>query len=178
MFSAWPHISSSAWYEVSRMHDLHHLDFIELMLAYHSARIATVAAGFRTEARRMRSHFDRQGIDGKNFVTHDIRQRHFGSRDQIQGFALAFLAAFLDGEQIGFELRQLTGALQRSSVHDIRRIAFGITVFCGMRVEHELRKRAMQTRNAAFHDRETRAGQLGRDVKIQAQCSTYINVIA
>ncbi len=98
------------------------------MLANHAARVAAIAAGLGTKARGMRRHFDRQCISRHDLVAHGVRQRYFRCRDQIQRFALTFLTAFLDGEQISFEFRQLAGAAQRIGVHDIRRIALGVTM--------------------------------------------------
>ncbi|MNN36636.1 hypothetical protein D3C81_1505390 [compost metagenome] len=47
-----------------------------------------------------------------------------------------------------------------------------------MRIQHELRQCAMQARDAAFHDREARTGDLGRHIEIQAERSADIDVVA
>ena len=86
------------------LHDLHHLDLVELMLPYHAARVPAVAAGLGAKTRRVRGEFDRQAFGWQDFIAHGVGQRDFGSRNQIQRLALADLTTLLDGKQIGFEL--------------------------------------------------------------------------
>ena len=87
---------------------------------------------------------------------------HFGGGDQVE----ALLA--LHAEQIRFELRQLARALQRGRADEIRHVQLGVAVLARVQVEHELRQRAMQARNAAAHDREARAGNLRGGFEIEA----------
>ena len=98
------------------MGDLHHLDLVELVLADHAARVATVAAGFRAEAGRVRGQLQRQVRLGDDFIAHEVGQRHLGGGDQVQrdafGFGRALLSAFFNGEQVFFKLGQLTRAAQ------------------------------------------------------------------
>ena len=72
------------------MHDLHHLDLVELVLADHAARVLAVAAGLGAEARRMRGQPDRQRSQRQDLVAHRVGQRDLGGRDQVQRLALAF----------------------------------------------------------------------------------------
>ncbi len=163
------------------MDDLHHFHLVELVLADHAARIAAVAARFGAEAWRMRRHLDRQRIGGDDFIAHDIGQRDFGGRDQVQrrmfGAGLGVLAALLHREQVFLELRQLPGAAQRIGVDDIRRVALGIAVLAGVRIQHELRQRPMQARDTALHHGEARTGQLGRNVEFQPQRGADIDMV-
>ena len=82
----------------------------------------------------------------------------------MHGFAL--VAAAGNVEQIFAEFRQLAGAEQRAVVHNIRRIAFGITVLGGVGVQHKLRQCAVQAGDLAFHHGETRAGKVGAGFKV------------
>ena len=50
-------------------------------------------------------------------------------------------------------------------------------MFGRVHIKHELSKRTMQLCNLPFHVAKTRAGKLGGRIKVQAQRSTYINVI-
>jgi hypothetical protein len=51
---------------------------------------------------------------------------------------------------------------QRRRVDDVRRVALGVAVLLRVRVEHQLRERAMQAGEIATQEREPRPGQLGR----------------
>ena len=125
----------------------------------------------------MRGHLDRQLVERDDFVTHDVGQRYFRRRDQVEGLALAFRAAFFHGEQVRFELRQLAGAAQRIGVDHVRRVALGIAVLFRVRVEHVLRQRAVQAGDAALHDGEARAGQLGGDFEVEPEFGADVDVI-
>jgi hypothetical protein len=50
-------------------------------------------------------------------------------------------------------------------------------VLLRLHIEHELRKRAVQPRDRAAHERKARARQLRTEVKVQAQWCTQIDVI-
>ena len=59
-------------HRVFRTNDLHHLDFIELVHTDQSARITAIGTRFGTEARRMGSEFNRQGLFLDDFVAHQL----------------------------------------------------------------------------------------------------------
>ena len=65
-----------------------------------------------------------------------------------------------------------------SRVDDVRRVALGVAVLARLHVEHELRERAVQPREAAAQEREARAGELGggREVE-QAERLAEVGVI-
>ena len=69
---------------------------------------------------------------GHDLVAHEVGQRHFAGRDQVErrvvGRGLAFLAALLGGEQVALELGQLAGAAQRLGVDDVGHVALGVAV--------------------------------------------------
>ena len=128
------------------MNKLHHLNLLKLVLTNHAASIATIAARFAAEARRMRHILNRQVID--NFIAIEIGDRHFSRGNQIE------LTLIVELKQILFKLRQLAGAKQRLAVNDIRYIDFFIAMIINVRVQHKLRQRSMQAGQTTAHHRE------------------------
>lgn len=157
-----------------RMHDLHQLDLVKLVLANHAAHVAPARTGFGTKTRRMADKLERQRFGGKNFVAHDIGHRHFGGRNQIERVLIA--AQHL--EQVFLEFRQLAGAHQAGGIDQVRRVQLGVAVLLGMGVEHELGKRPVQAGQAAFQQREAGAGNLRSSGEIElAELLADIGVI-
>src|SRR5947209_3696209 len=113
------------------------------MLANQPSSVFAVASGFGPEARRVRGHLDRQARAVEDFVRVDVRQRHFGGRDQIESTLVGEL------EQIGFELGKLTGAKQRVRSHDERRQHFFVAVPLRLQLETEVYKRSFESRAQA-----------------------------
>jgi len=72
----------------------------------------------------------------------------------LSGTRLAVLAALLGGEQVGFKLGQLAGALERVRVDGIGNVALGVAMLAGLHIQHELAERAVQAGDLAFHHRE------------------------
>ena len=72
-----------------------------------------------------------------------VRQRHFGGRDQIQ------IPVAGDLEQVLLELRQVARAAQRVGVDEERRLDFAIAVLARVQIEHEVDQRARQPRAGA-----------------------------
>ncbi|MNV17527.1 hypothetical protein D3C71_1083190 [compost metagenome] len=133
------------------------------MLADHAAHIATATARFRTEAHRVGGHAQRQALGVDDFIAHDVGQRHFRGRDQIaRGFTQRGL------EQVFLELGQLAGTTQRIGIDQHRHVGFFVAVLVAVQVEHELAQRTVQARDLAAQHGETRAGQLGSGLRIQA----------
>jgi hypothetical protein len=100
------------------MRDLHHLDLVELVLADHAAGVAAGAARFRAEA-GVCAVSAAAAAARHDLVAHEVGQRHFAGRDQVQRLLFlgqALLAALADGEQVFLELGQLAGAAQRRSL--------------------------------------------------------------
>ena len=165
------------------MHDLHHLDLVELVLADHAARVLAVASGLGAEARRMRGEPDRQRLGRQDLAAHGVRQRDLGRRDEVEplgrGRIVRVDAALLHREHVGFEFRQLRRADQRLGVDDVGRVALGVAVLARLRVEHELRERAVQPREPAAQEREARAGELGRRGEVeQPEAFADVGVVA
>ena len=148
---------------LGRLDDLHHLDLVELVLADHAAGVATGSARLTAEARGMGDELQWQLFGIENFAGDDIGQRDLGSRDQVQ-VGLVFTG---DLEQVFLEFRQLTGALQRRSLHQIRGVGLFVAMLAGVQVDHELRQGAMQTGDGAAQQGETRARQLGSGLEVQ-----------
>ena len=67
-----------------RMHDLHHLDFIELVLADHASGIFAIGASLRAEARSMRGELDWKFVCHHDDISHGIGQGDFGGGNQIE----------------------------------------------------------------------------------------------
>ncbi|MCG3162393.1 MAG: hypothetical protein JMDDDDMK_03643 [Acidobacteria bacterium] len=101
-----------------------------------------------------------------------IRQRHFGGRNQI------VIALESQLEQIGFKFRKLSRAEERVVIDDERRQHLSITVLGRVQVEHEIDQRAFELRAEAGQNRKTRACNLRRALLIEnAEGHAEINVI-
>ena len=142
------------------MHDLHHLDLVELVLADHAARVLAVAAGLRAKARRVRGQLDRQRRERQDLLADRVGQRDLRRGNEV--LRLAGFASLADGEHVGLEFRQLGRAHQRVGADDVRRVALGVAMLARLRVEHELPERAVQQRNVAAQERKARARDLRR----------------
>ncbi len=121
------------------MYDLHELHLVELVVPEHAARVLAVCTGLAPEAGRVTDKFQRQGFERDDLVAHDIGQRYFGGRNEIE---LSFFAPRHD-KQIGFQFRQLSRAAHALGVDEVRRVDFRVTVLPGVHVEHQLGDRAM-----------------------------------
>ena len=151
------------------MHDLHHLDLVELVLADHAARVLAVAARFRAEARRVRGQLDRQRVGGEDLVAHGVGERDLRRRDQVEPLALRLRRR--PSAPRTCRLRTSAAASVPTSVSrvdDVRRVALGVAVLARLHVEHELRERAVQPREVAAQEREARAGELRRRSRSRA----------
>ncbi|CQC05035.1 Uncharacterised protein [Salmonella enterica subsp. enterica serovar Typhimurium str. DT104] len=155
-------------HRIFRANDLHHLNFVKLMHTNQATGITTIRTCFRTETRRMRRHFNRQLIFVDDFIAYQIGQRNLRRRDQSIVAAVCFFFQRTGMEQVACEFRQLTGAIQRVVVNQIRHVVFAIAVLFRMQIQHELRQCAMHTRNLSFHHHKTGAGQLNRGGKVEA----------
>ncbi len=133
------------------------------MLTDHAAGIAPGGAGLAAEARRVGDELQRQLLGIENLAGHDVGQRHFCGRDQVE-VCLAFAA---DLEQIVLEFRQLTGALQRRRLHQVGGIGLFVAMLTGVQIDHELRQGAMQAGDRPTHQGEAGAGQFGGGLEIQ-----------
>jgi hypothetical protein len=160
------------------VHDLHHFDLVELMLADHAAHIPPAAARLGTEARRVGGKpYGQVGL-GHDGVAHGAGQADFRRGDQVQvlarhGVSLVVqnrlvVAALGHPEHVVLELGQLARAEQGGAVDDIRRIALLIAVLAGLQIEHELSQCAVQPGNRPAQHHEARAGKLARRFEIQA----------
>ncbi len=70
-------------------------------------------------------------------------------------------------EQVGFELRQLPGAVHGVGIDQERRQHLGVAMLAGVQVEHEVHQRALQPRAQVPIDGEARAGQLGGALQVE-----------
>ena len=160
-----------------RTNNANHFHLVELMLADHAARVATVGTGFRAEARRMSRNLDRQLVGTQELAANHVGQGHFSGRDQVHLFPVAFLSALFRSKKVFFKLRQLTRAAHRFSRHHIGGVAFDVAVFTGVRIQHELRQSAVQASDLAAHKAKARARLFGCGFKVHAQRSSDIDMI-
>ena len=79
------------------------------------------------------------------------------------------------GKLVIFEFRKLAGTAHRIGINQIRRVNLGVAMLLRMHIEHELRQRAMQPRQSAFHDDKTRTGNFGRGLEVK-QPETFTDV--
>ncbi|CAM2158458.1 hypothetical protein PT2222_40321 [Paraburkholderia tropica] len=159
-----------------RRDDLDHFDLVELMLTDHAARVAAIRAGFRAEARRMRGQLDRQRAAFDDALAHRIRERNLRRGDQILRDGV-FRAALFHAEHVVRELRKLTRAVQDFRIDDVGRVRFRVAVLRRVRVDHELRKRAVQTRDLAAQHREARARELRARFEVETERRADVDVI-
>ena len=128
------------------------------MLAQHAACVATGRTRFRTEAwgQRRVALGERLGID--DFICNQIGQRNFGGWNQP--------ATIRRAEQIFRKFRQLAGAIDSFIAHHQRRHRFGIAMFHGVQVEHELAKRTFEACKRPLQHGKARTCELCSAFKI------------
>ena len=124
----------------------------------------------------MADEFQRQLLQRHDFIAHEIGDRVFGGRDQVQ-------VAVLDLEQVALELGEAGDAVGAGAAHQVGHVGLGIAVLGRVHVEHELGERTVQARDTAFHHRKARTRKLRRGVEIQAaerhlvvRCDNRVNL--
>src|SRR4029453_7824654 len=115
--------------------DLYQFHLVELMLADQAADVLSIRSGFAAKAWRVGGVVQRELAAVKNLCAMEIGQRHFGGRNQKE---IPFTGNL---EEIRFELRQLTGALQRRGVGEERRFDLAVAMLASVEVEHEVDQR-------------------------------------
>ena len=105
-------------------------------------------SGLAPEARRVSGVAPRQQPAVDDLLAVQVRERHFRRRDEIE------VPVAGDLEEVGFELRQVAGSLQRGRVHQERRVHLDVAVFPRVQVEHEVDERPPHPRAGAVQDRE------------------------
>ena len=122
------------------MHELDHLDLVELVDAQQATGVLAGGARLAAETGRVGGVVDRQLVDGQDLVAVDVGDRHLGGGDQVQLVAL-------DHVHLPFLVRQLSGAARRGGVHQQRRPHLGVAVALGQ-LQHQADERALQARAA------------------------------
>ncbi len=135
------------------MHEIDHLDLVELVHAQHAARHLARAARLAAEARRIGRQLDRKLLSVQNVVAVVVRDRDLRRRDEPEVVHVAVVQVF-------GELRQLARARHGRRIHDERRQHFRIPLLLAVQVEHVLDERALQLGALSQDDREARARQL------------------
>ena len=143
-----------------RMHEVHHLDLVELVDAQHAARHLARRPRLAAEARSVGRELDgalggdlREVHAVKDVVAVVVRDRHLGRRNQPEVVDLAVVEVFS-------KLRELASAGHRVAVHDERRQHLGISLLLAVEVEHVLDERALEFRALAENHGEARAREL------------------
>ena len=90
----------------------------------------------------------------------NVRERHFGGRDQE-------IFRTLNLKQILFEFREIAGSRKRSAVHQRGRNDFFVAVFPRMQIQHEINQRTLKPRSRALIDHETCPGQFCGALEVQ-----------
>ena len=149
------------------------------MLADHAARVTAIGAGFGTEAGSLGGNLDREIGFLQHLARDGVRERHFSGRDQILELMLSLFLISADAGRVKVlsKLRQLTGSIHGRRIDDVRRIAFGVAMLPGVKIEHELREGAVQMSDLTLHEAETGAGKLGSRIEIHAKRRSHINVV-
>ncbi len=91
---------------------------------------------------------------GHDLVADHVGHRHFRGGNQVEPAAVGTRHA----EQVFLELGQLAGTEHAVRIDQVRHIDFGVAMLGGMGIQHELRQRAVQPGDAAFHERKAAAG--------------------
>src|SRR5215213_8577982 len=131
----------------------HHLDLVELMHAEDAAGVLAGSPGLAPEAWGVGGVADRKLVGVEDLVAVQVRDRHFGSRDEVQIVArhdvhLVFLVGYLAGP----------GGRRR--VDDGGRPDFGHAVLAGVDVEEPVDQRALERGSGSLVDRKARAADL------------------
>ena len=69
------------------------------------------------------------------------------------------------------------GAFEDLAVDDVGRVALGVAMLGGLHVEHELRQRAVQARDAAAQEGEARPAEPRAGVEVQAQRRAQVDMV-
>ncbi len=151
------------------LHKVNHFDFIELVQAKQSARIASGGTGFTAEARSISREFERF-FNVDNFIAIEIGDRHFGGRHGIESVDTDVIHIFR-------EFRKLAGTGHGLGVTDKGRLDFGIAMFGGVQVEHELNERALKFCALTGVNRKAGTGNFSAAFEVdQLECFANIPV--
>ena len=119
----------------------------------------------------MAGELERQRFERDDLLAHEICHRVFRSRNEVE-------VAPLDLEEVVLEFCEAGDAVGAFAAHHVRHVDLGIPVLLSVRVEHELRERAMQARQRAFHHDEAGAGKLRRRLEVEhAETRTDVDMI-
>ena len=151
--------------------ELDELDLLELVLANHAADVLAVGAGLGAKAGSVGAVRDGKLGLVERLVSEEIGDGDLGGGDEpvvvvliVAGLVGSLVVAV---EEVFGELRQLAGAEERLRVDHVGRQDFGVPVFAGVEVEHEVGEGAFEARSLAEVDDEARAGDLRGAVEVE-----------
>ena len=151
--------------------ELHELDLVELVLPDQSPDIGSIGSGLTAKAGRVGGVAQWQLPAIEDLGPIQIRERHFGGRDQKE------IPVAGDLEQVLLELGQVAGAAQGVSVDQERRLDLDVAVLGRVQLQHEVDERPGQARTRAHQHRETRPGHPGRTLEIEdPECRAEVPV--
>src|SRR5947209_20160161 len=103
------------------------------MLPDNPAYVFSIRSGLATKARGVSGEGDRQPRIIEDLVTIQI-----GDRDLRRWHEPKVLISMRHAEEVGGKLWQLSGSVHGFRVHHVWRQDFGVSVFFGVNVEHEV----------------------------------------
>ena len=137
----------------------HELHLVELMGPEHAARVLSRRTGFAPETLRVchEAHRERRCLE--HLVAVQVRDRHFGRRDEKE-------VLVLHGVRVVLELRQLTSARHARAIHEVGRPDLLVAVLARVHVHEIHEERSSQSGAHAAIGHETRAADLRRAIEI------------
>ena len=138
--------------------DTHEFHLIKLMQTIQSPHILAITAGLATKASRISAALDRQIFLIENLIAENIRDRHFGRRNQIEIIHLGMI-------HLPLFIRQLPRSITRSLVYHKRRLYLQIARLACL-IQEECFQRTLQARHLTDIHRKTRTGDLNAEIKI------------
>ena len=144
---------------VLRFHDFDQLYLVELMHADHPARAESCRARLSAEARAVGDIANRQLLLRKNLLAMNVRDRSFGSGQQIQFAKRVVVVALAHRVGLVLELRELPHARHAIPADDVRRRDFGVAVLRRVQIEQHGDERSLQFCAPVRVEQECAAGK-------------------
>ncbi len=138
--------------------DAHNLDLVELVQAVESAHVLTVAAGLTTETGGVGATLDRQVLLVENLVAEDVGHRYLSRRNEVEVVEVGMI-------HLALLVGQLTRAVARGGIDDIRRLNLNITGLAGL-IEEEGLKGTLEAGHLTDVDGEAGTGNLHTEVEV------------
>ena len=145
-------------FRVFRFVNAYQFHFREFMQTVQATYIFSIRTGFTTETLGISTVLNRQLFLIQNHVAINICYRNLCCRNQIQIIQIAVI-------HLAFLIRQLSGAITRSSIYYCRRHDFFISGSTSF-IKEEVNQSTLQTSSLSFINRESGTCNLYTQVKI------------